>query len=112
MTDLERRLAEDKNLRDAALALFKADLALVRADLDERGLGKRIGDKVGESTMEVIDEAADFAQDNKGKVAAAVAAVILWFARGPILDTLGGLIGDDDEEDEEPRDRRSRSRHD
>ena len=35
MSDLERRLAEDKALRDSALALFKADLAMVRADLDD-----------------------------------------------------------------------------
>jgi hypothetical protein len=105
VSDLERRLAEDKALRDAALALFKADLALVRADLDERGIGKRIADRVGESTMDMLDEATDFAEDNKGKVAAGIAAVILWFARGPILDALGGLIGDD----EEPGDGNSRS---
>ena len=101
MSDLEHRLAEDKALRDAALALFKADIALVRADLDERGLGQRITNRVGESTMEMLDEATDFAEDNKGKVAAGVAAVVLWFARGPILDALGRLIGED-EEDEEP----------
>ena len=101
MSDLEHRLAEDKALRDAALALFKADIALVRADLDERGLGQRITNRVGESTMEMLDEATDFAEDNKGKVAAGIAAVVLWFARGPILDALGRLIGED-EEDEEP----------
>ena len=101
MSDLEHRLAEDKALRDAALALFKADLALVRADLDERGLAGRIKDRVGESTMEVLDDAVDIAEDNKGKVAAGIAAVILWFARGPILDALGRLLGDEDE-DEEP----------
>ena len=101
MSDLEHRLAEDKALRDAALALFKADLALVRTDLDERGLAGRIKDRVGESTMEVLDDAVDIAEDNKGKVAAGIAAVILWFARGPILDALGRLIGDEDE-DEEP----------
>ena len=100
MSDLEHRLAEDKALRDAALALFKADIALVRADLDERGLGQRITNRVGESTMEMLDEATDFAEDNKGKVAAGVAAVVLWFARGPILDALGRLIGEDEEEEE------------
>ena len=110
MSDLEHRLAEDKALRDAALALFKADLGLVRADLDERGLGKRISDRVGESTMEMLDEAADFAEDNKGKVAAGIAAVILWFARGPILDAVGRLIGAD--EDEEPGDGDVRSEED
>jgi hypothetical protein len=101
VSDLDHRLAEDKALRDAALALFKADLALVRADLDDRGVGQRIADRVGESTMEMLDEATDFAEDNKGTVAAGIAAVVLWFTRGPILDALGRLIGDEDE-DEEP----------
>jgi len=111
VSDLEQRLAEDKALRDAALALFKADLALVRADLDARGLGKRISDRLGESTMEMLDEATDFAEDNKGKVAAGIAAVILWFARGPILDAVGRLIGDDEDE-AEPGDRAGRSHDD
>ena len=111
MSDLEHRLAEDKALRDAALALFKADLALVRADLDERGLAARIKHRVGESTMDVLDEAADFAEDNKGKVAAGIAAVILWFARGPILDALGGLLRVDDD-DAEPAHADSRSHRD
>jgi hypothetical protein len=38
---LEARLAEDRALRDAALRLFKSDLALIRRDLDSRGLGDR-----------------------------------------------------------------------
>ena len=111
MSDLEQRLAEDKALRDAALSLFKADLALVRADLDERGLGSRIADRLGESTMEMLDDAADYAEDNKGKVAAGIAAVILWFARGPILDAVGRLVGDG-EDGEEPGDGDGRSEDD
>lgn len=108
MNELEQRLAEDKALRDAALALFKADLALVRADLAERGIGKRIADRLGESTMDMLDEAADFAEENKGKVAAGIAAVVLWFTRGPILDALGRLVGDD-EDDAEPGEHDGRS---
>ena len=97
MTDLEQRLAEDKALRDAALGLFKADLALVRADLAERGLGQRVADRLGETAMDMLDEAVDYAEDNKGTVAAGIAAVVLWFARRPILGSLGRLIGDDEE---------------
>ena len=111
MSELERRLAEDKALRDAALALFKADMALVRADLAERGIGQRIGDRLGESTMDMLDEAVDYAEENKGKVAAGIAAVVLWFARGPILDALGRLIGDE-EDDAEPGEADGRSDHD
>jgi hypothetical protein len=108
VSDLEQRLAEDKALRDAALGLFKADLALVRADLAERGVGKRVAHRLGTSTMEVVDEAIDYAEDNKGAVAAAIAAVALWFARRPILAALGRLIG----EDEEPGDGDGRSEDD
>jgi hypothetical protein len=108
MSPLEHRLAEDKALRDAALALFKADLALVRADLDERGVGGRISDRIGETTMDMLDEAVDYAAENKGKVAAGIAAVVLWFARGPILDALSDLTGVGD--DEEPGDGHHRSR--
>lgn len=101
MSALDDQLAEDRALRDAALALFKADLALVRADLAERGVGGRIADRIGDSALEVLDEAADFAEENKGKVAAGIAAIALWFARGPILDGLGALVGDDDDDDDE-----------
>lgn len=102
MSDLERRLAEDKTLRDAALALFKADLALVRADVNERGIGARIGNRLGEGTMETLDDAVDYAAENKGKIAAGIAAVILWFARGPILDAIGRHLGEDEDQEEEP----------
>ena len=101
MSERERRLAEDKALRDAALGLFSADLALIRANLEERGIGPRIADRIGESAMDMVDEAADYAEANRGKVAAGLAAIVLWFARGPILDALGKLLGDDHEGDED-----------
>jgi hypothetical protein len=104
VSDLEHRLAEDKMLRDAALALFKADLALVRADVNERGIGARIGSRLGEGTMQTLDDAVDYAEENKGKIAAGIAAIVLWFARGPILDAIGRHLEDDENEseDEEP----------
>jgi len=110
VSGLEHRLADDKALRDAALALFKADLALVRADLAERGIGARVADRLGESAMDIVDEGIDYAEENKGKVAAGVAALVLWFARRPILEALGRLIGSD-EDDAEPREADSRSEH-
>ena len=111
MSDLERRLTEDKVLRDSALALFKADLALVRADVNERGIGARIGKRLGEGTMETLDDAIDYAEENKGKIAAGIAAVILWFTRGPIIDALERLF-DDEEEHAEPGKLASRLRRD
>lgn len=104
MSDLEHRLAEDRALRDAALALFKADLAFIRTDIRERGVGARLADRLGEGTRDMVDDAVDYAEANSGKVAAGIMAVILWFARGPILDAIGRLFGD-----EEPADRDDRS---
>jgi predicted NAD/FAD-dependent oxidoreductase len=104
MSALERRMTEDRALRDAAFGLVMADLQLIRGDLQERGIGGRIADRVGDSTMDIVDEAADFAEKNKGKVAAGLAAIVLWFARGPIFDALNDLLGDmlgDDQDDAE-----------
>ncbi len=102
MSDRERLLGEDRATRDAALALFKADLAMVRADLAAKGVGARIVSRIGEGAAETLDEVVDYAEDNKGKVAAALAALVLWFARGPIVDWIERLVGDED--DAEPGD--------
>lgn len=117
MNGLERQLAEDKALRDAARGLFSADLAVVRADLAARGVGARIADRLGESTLDMVDEAVDYAAENRGAVTAGLAAIVLWFARGPILDALGALLGDDETDDDaldeaEPRQPDDRSERD
>ena len=99
------QLAEDRALRDSALRLFKSDLALVRADLKERGVGARIADRIGDGTMDMVDDAVDYAEANKGKLAAAVAAFVLWFARGPIMHGLKRLFVEDEPEPERIADR-------
>ena len=100
MSDLARRLAEDKALRGAALGLFKSDVALIRGDLDERGIGPRAKDRLGEAALGMLDDGIDYVEDNKGWVAAGTAAVVLWFARKPILGWLADLL--DGSQDEEP----------
>jgi len=92
MSDLAHRLAEDKALRDAALQLFKSDLALIRGDLDERGLGARAKERLGDAALGMLDDAVDYAEHNKGWVAAGSAAVVLWFARKPILRWLADVL--------------------
>lgn len=100
MSTLEQRLAEDRALRDAALALFKADLAFIRTDIREKGVGARLADRLGEGTLEIVDDAVDYAEANSGKVAAGAMAVILWFARGPIMDLASKWLGSDGDEAE------------
>jgi hypothetical protein len=92
LSDLARQLGEDKALRDAALQLFKSDIALIRGDLDERGIGARVRDRVGGAALEMVDDAIDYAEEKPGRVAAGAAAVVLWFARKPILRWLADLL--------------------
>ena len=112
MSTISTRLAEDKALRDAALAVFQDDLKFIREDLDQRGVGGRIADRLGDATLDMVDEAADYAEANKGQIAAAVAAVVLWFARAPLLDAAARLLGVEDGDDTEQSGGGSRSDHD
>jgi hypothetical protein len=107
MSALERRLAEDRALRDAALGVFRTDLAFIREDLNARGVGGRIADRIGDSAKDMLDDAVDYAEDNRGQVAAAIAAIVLWFARAPLLNGLAQIFGFDDgdaeQQDADPR---------
>jgi len=92
------RLIEDRHIRDAARALVEADLQNLRADLSVKSLGERAIDRITDGASEVYDEAVEVAADNKGALAAIVAALLLWFARHPILEA---LFGDDEASGEE-----------
>lgn len=90
MSPSRARVLEDRHLRDAARALVAADIENLRADLAVKGIGERAMDRITESASEVYDEAIEVAADNKGALAAIVAALVLWFARHPILEALFG----------------------
>lgn len=90
MTDeLERQLREDRMLRDAARALVEADVANLRASLAGRSISSRIIDRIGDGAADVLDEAVAAAENNKGMIATLIAAIVLWFARHPIMDLFG-----------------------
>lgn len=82
----------DRHMRDAARALVDADVANLRADLAFRGIGERALGRVVEGASEVYDEAMEVASDNKGALAAIVAALVLWFARNPIRETVEEFV--------------------
>ena len=88
MTWRRERLLEDRHVRDAARALVEADFQNLRADLSIKGIGERAVDRLTEGASEVYDEAIEVAADNKGALAAILAALVLWFARNPIRDAL------------------------
>jgi hypothetical protein len=101
MSPLEARLVEDRALRDAALEVFATDLRFIRQDLHARSVGQRISDRIGDSAMDIVDDAVDYAEANRGRVAAAVAAIVLWFARAPLLNGLSRIFGMDDSGEEQ-----------
>lgn len=105
MTRRERML-EDRYLRDSAKALVEADFEHVKTDLARKGLVARTFDTVKDGAVDLYEEAVDVAEDNKGALAALVAAVVVWFARNPLLDLFGLGEGDHaSEDDAEPAER-------
>ena len=98
MTRRERML-EDRYLRDSARALVEADVEHVKTDLARKGLAARTFDTVKDGAIDLYEDAVDAAEDNKGALAALVAAVVVWFARNPLLDLFGLGEGDDASED-------------
>lgn len=92
--ELERQLREDRMLRDAARAMLDADVAYLRSSLAGRSIPSRIADRIGEGATDALDEATEFAERHRGVVAGLLAAVILWFARHPLI---GLFLGDQSE---------------
>lgn len=100
MSDRFARLAQDRKVRDAAHAVFRADLERVRRDLAARGIAGRIADKAGEEAREAVDSALTVAVEHKGVVAGTLAALLLWILRNPLIEAIGHLFGhDEDRED-------------
>lgn len=97
---LAQQLKEDRALRDAARALFLTDLQLIRQDVKERGVAQRLADRLGEGASDMMEDAVDYAADNRGLIGAAMVAAILWFARGPILRFFDDELDADPEPDE------------
>ena len=100
MSDRKTQMLEDKYLRDSARALVEADIEHLKADLAFKGVGGRIVDRAKEGALDLYEEAIDVAEDNRGALAALVAAIVVWFARNPIL-SLFGLEPEEDEADTE-----------
>lgn len=103
MNSLPQRFVEDKALRDAAKAVVDADLAIVKTSFAEQGVGGlvrgkitgKIKRRISTGARDVLDQATAQASDHPGVLAVLVGAVILWFARAPLLEWLG--FGDEGE---------------
>lgn len=95
MTDRKSRMIEDRYLRDSARALVEADVEHLKTGLDQKGITARALDSVKDGALDIYEEALEVADDNRGALAALLAAILVWFARNPILDLLG--FGDSDD---------------
>jgi hypothetical protein len=97
MTSLPKRYVEDKALRDAAKGVLEADLEHFKATLAEQGLAGRvqaqitgkIKRRISAGAQDVLAQAKETASDHRGVLAVLVGALILWFARAPLLELLG-----------------------
>lgn len=92
------RLAEFRSLRDDAWAVLKLDVERIRADLDARGVGERIKDKVTDEAHDAWETTLEVASEHRGIVGATVVALLAWLLRGPIGDAVAALFQNDDDE--------------
>ncbi len=100
MSARRTRMLEDRYLRDSARALVEADIEHLKSDFAHKGLAERAIDRVKEGATDLYEEAVDVADDNKGALAALVAAIVVWFARNPIMDLFAPEPDEEDEIDE------------
>ncbi|AUX69886.1 hypothetical protein CHX26_10645 [Porphyrobacter sp. HT-58-2] len=107
MTRLPARFIEDRALRDAARAVLIEDIEHLRASLAEEGIASRVSSgvtgtistRIRTGARDVLAQAMAQANDYKGVLALLVGAIILFLARGPILDWIETLGLDEDVED-------------
>lgn len=103
MSALPPRFTEDRALRDAARAVVTEDLTRLRAHLGEQGIASRVSSgvkttvtaRIRSGARDVLAQAKAQAGDHKGVLAVLIGAIILFLARGPILDWLDGLDAPD-----------------
>ncbi len=74
-------IAQARALRDEALAVFRADLDLAKAESSPA----RIKERAVDEAVELVDAARDIAQDNIAVIGATSAALVAWFFRDQLL---------------------------
>lgn len=110
MTQLPARFIEDRRMRDAARAVLAEDIKRLQGSLEEEGIASRVSSgvtstistRIKSGARDVLDQAKAQADDNKSVLAVLIAAILLWFAREPILDWFDELGADDGDSDDAP----------
>ncbi len=110
MTHLPARFVEDRALRDKARAVLAEDIQRLQGSLEEEGIASRVSSgvtstistRIKTGARDVLDLAREQAGDKKGVLALLLGAIILWFAREPILDWFDELRAEDGDSDYAP----------
>jgi len=97
MIKLDPQFLEDRELRDAAKAVFMDDAAHAKANFSAGGLAGRVAERIGDGSKDAFDIAKTHADDNRGILAAVIGAILLWIAREPIFEIVG--LSQEGEED-------------
>ena len=92
----ERQLRLERANRDEARAKLDSEIARIRGDIEQRGIGGRIADEATAKVLAALDDAGRIASDSKGVIGGTIALLILWFLRKPILSALAGLMSLDE----------------
>lgn len=110
MTRLPERFLEDRAMRDTARAVLVEDIERLRASLSEEGIASRVSSgvtgtistRIRTGARDVLAQARAQAGDNKGVLALLLGAMILWFARAPILEWFEELLEDTSDTGDDP----------
>ncbi len=93
----EQQLRRDRANRDAARAELDGQIARIRGDLEQRGIGGRIADEAAAKALAAVDDAATIVSESKGVIGGTLALLALWYFRRPIFSALAAMFGTDDE---------------
>lgn len=100
MSRLPDQFYEDRALRNAARTVLMADVEHARATLSGKGMASRVAGRVADGAKDVFEVAKEHADDKRGILAGLIAAVLLWFAREPLMEIFGRGPTTDSVEDE------------
>lgn len=99
MATSARNLLAERAERDVAKAQLDAQVAKLKADYEDRGIGGRIADELSVKASAALDEVSDVAGQSKGIIGGTIGLLALWFLRKPILSALEAALGSETEDE-------------
>jgi hypothetical protein len=94
MSEAERQLAENRATRSAARRLFDRRFARIKGDVEAHGgIGGKVKNEAGKKLIDAADQGLAIAAESKGIIAGTLAALGLWFFRGPLVEQFKARFG-------------------